>query len=132
MYTTWERTRTAALQLLLKAGTLLDSRALDWGLFSSVLKAVESALSLEPPSPQLLQQAAVLLRLGAYRIQEAAAGDSEVTKDLSSSLLQAVTRVSSRYVEGEAWNPAARDDDSGGDEAPPVDSTGCMFAAQCG
>ena len=119
----------AALQLLLKAGTLLDSRALDWGLFSSVLKAVESAVSLEPPSPPLLQEATVLLRLGAYRIQEAAAGDSGVTKELSSSLLQAVTLASNRYFEGEGGNPAARDDESGGDEAPPIDSTGCRFAA---
>ena len=119
----------AALQLLSKAGTLLDFRALDWGLFSSVLKAVESAVSLEPRSPPLLQEAAVLLRLGAYRIQEAAAGDSGVTKELSSSLLQAITLASNRYFEGEGRNPSARDDDSGGDEAPPIDSTGCRFAA---
>ena len=117
----------AALQLLLKAGTLLDSRVLDWGLLSSVLKAVESAVSLEPRSMPLLQEAVVLLRLGAYRIQEAAAGVSGITEELSISLLQAVTRASNWYLEGEGRNPNARDDVD--DETPPTDSTGCRFAA---
>ena len=113
-------------QLLGKAGTLLDSETLDRGLLSAVLQAVDSAMTLEPRSSPLLHEAIVLLRLGTYRIQEAAAGSKAALIELADSVLHTLSRASDLY-----GALSAVVDDSAGDldssEALPVDRMGCSF-----
>ena len=113
-------------QLLRKAGTLLDSETLDRGLLSAVLQAVDSAMTLEPGSSPLLHEAVVLLRLGTYRIQEAAAGSRYALIELADNVLQTLSRESDLYG---ALSSVV--DDSAGDldssEALSVDRMGCSF-----
>ena len=113
-------------QLLGKAGALLDSETLDRGLLSAVLQAVDSAMSLEPRSSPLLHEAIVLLRLGTYRIQEAAAGSKAALIELADSVLQTLSRASDLY-----GAMSAVVDDSAGDldssTSLSVDRKGCSF-----
>ena len=113
-------------QLLTKAGTLLHSEILDRGLLSSVLQAVDSAMSLDPRSSSLLHEAVVLLRLGTYRIQEAAAGSRHALIELASSVLQTLSRASDLYgALSSVMDDMTADPDSS--ESLPVDSMGCRF-----
>ena len=106
--------------LLMKAGALLDSGMIDRGMLSAVLKAVESVVSLEPQSTSIIREAVALLRMGTYRIQEAAAGDLDAIMELSSSVLNT---MSSALNQLGVLSSASNDP-----ENESLDSTGCSVA----
>ena len=106
--------------LLMKAGALLDSEMIDRGMLSAVLKAVESVVSLEPQSTSIIREAVALLRMGSYRIQEAAAGDLDAIMELSSSVLNT---MSSALNQLGVLSSASNDP-----ESESLDSTGCSVA----
>ena len=109
--------------LLMKAGDLLDSGMIDRGLLSAVLKAVESVISLETQSTSVIREAVAVLRLGTYRIQEAAAGDSGAIMELSSSVLNAMSGALNQFG---VLSSASNDPGSTGSDT--LDSTGCSIA----
>ena len=113
--------------LLTKAGAVLDSEMIDRGRLSAVLKAVELVISLQPQSSSIIREAVALLRLGTYRIQEAAAGDLNGIMELSSSVLNTMTSalnqlgVLSSAIDASRTGP-------GNTESESLDSTGCTIA----
>ena len=106
--------------LLVKAGALLDSEMIDLGMLSAVLKAVESVISLELQSTSIIHEAVALLRMGTYRIQEAAAGDLDAIMELSSSVLNTMSSALNQLgvLSSASNNP----------ESESLDSTGCSVA----
>ena len=91
-------------------------------------------MSLEPQSSPLLNEAVDLLRLGTYRIQEAAAGSQHALMELGDSVFQTLSRASDLY--GALPSSLVNDGDSTGidpdiisDEALSVDCAGCRFVA---
>ena len=112
----------AVEQALVKAGALVrESSTLGSGLLSSVLRAVDLVLRLGPRSASLLREAMSLLRLGVYRIEDAAAGDPETMEELASLAMQSVTRASILHGELQAAEATSANDPR------VVDSSGCNF-----